>query len=251
MKLDYDVIVIGAGPGGTTAARCCAEAGFKTLLVEKERLPRYKTCGGCLSPKTVSLLPFNLDSIVENTIFAAKFTYRVKDPFILKTETPMAFMVMRDRFDQFLIEKSLEQGVDLIEGNKVLQAEEKGTGIEIELKNGEKIHCQYLIGADGPESLTARSFALIPPKGREGGLRLKARFPSNPYWIFRGTSIPPSISTSVGFPMGMDGFSRRETVYPLASGVCFKKGREKTPGRIITSSPKSFRTLNREEGTLF
>ena len=72
MKPDYEVIVVGAGPGGATAARCCAEAGFKTLLVEKEKFPRYKPCGGCLSPKTVCLVPFDLGPIVENTIFCSK-----------------------------------------------------------------------------------------------------------------------------------------------------------------------------------
>ena len=126
MKPDYDVIVVGAGPGGATAARLCAQAGFRTLLIEKERFPRYKPCGGCLSPKTVRLLPFDLSSIVENTIFEAKFTYCVKEPFSIKTDKPMAFMVMRDRFDQFLIEKGLEEGVELLEGNKVIRVEERG-----------------------------------------------------------------------------------------------------------------------------
>ncbi|MDD1652720.1 MAG: FAD-dependent monooxygenase, partial [Methanomicrobiales archaeon] len=45
MGRDYDVLVVGAGPGGATAGRLCAEAGLKTLLIEKERLPRYKACG--------------------------------------------------------------------------------------------------------------------------------------------------------------------------------------------------------------
>ena len=56
MGWDYDVIVVGAGPGGATASRCCAQAGLKTLVIEKERLPRYKVCGGCLSAKTIRLL---------------------------------------------------------------------------------------------------------------------------------------------------------------------------------------------------
>jgi geranylgeranyl reductase family protein len=177
MKPDYEVIVVGAGPGGATAARCCAEAGFKTLLVEKEKFPRYKPCGGCLSPKTVRLLPFDLSPIVENTIFSAKFTYRGKDPFSIKAEKPMAFMVMRDRFDQFLIEKGLEKGVELQEGSKVLRAEERGEEIEVELAKGGRIRCAFLVGADGPGSLVARSFSLNPSKRNGGGVAIESEIP--------------------------------------------------------------------------
>ena len=82
MNLDYDVVVVGAGPGGSTAARSCAQAGLKTLLVEKERLPRYKPCGGCLSIKAVRLLGFDLSTVVENTIYGVKFTYCLERPFL-------------------------------------------------------------------------------------------------------------------------------------------------------------------------
>ena len=177
MKRDCDVIVVGAGPGGATAARCCVQAGLKTFLIEKERFPRYKPCGGCLSAKTVRLLPFDLGAIVENAIFAAKFTYRNREPFSVRTERPMAFMVMRDRFDQFLIEKGLERGVELLEGTKVVRAEEKGETIEIELVGGERLRCEYLIGSDGPESAVARSFSLRPPRENGGGVAVESEVP--------------------------------------------------------------------------
>ena len=64
MRMDYDVIVVGAGPGGSTAARFCAQAGLKTLLIEKEKMPRYKACGGCLSLKTVNLLGLDLTPVL-------------------------------------------------------------------------------------------------------------------------------------------------------------------------------------------
>ena len=41
-SLDYDVIVVGAGPAGSAAAKKCAERGFKTLVLEKRKLPRDK-----------------------------------------------------------------------------------------------------------------------------------------------------------------------------------------------------------------
>jgi geranylgeranyl reductase family protein len=177
MKPDYDVIVVGAGPGGATAARCCAETGLKTLLIEKENVPRYKPCGGCLSPKTVRLLPFDLGPIVENTIFSAKFTYCAKDPFLMRTERPMAYMVMRDRFDHFLVEKGLGEGVELLEGNRVHRVKENGAEVEAELDNGQRIRCHHLIGADGPESVVAASLALRPRKGSGSGFALESEIP--------------------------------------------------------------------------
>src|SRR5512135_2447720 len=133
MNPDYDVIVVGAGPGGATVARLCAQTGLRTLLVEKERLPRYKACGGCLSLKSIQLLGFDLSPIVENTVLGVKITYCNQEPFWIKKERPIAFLVMRDRFDQFLIEKGLEAGIEILDGNKVIRVEMKRDGIELEL----------------------------------------------------------------------------------------------------------------------
>jgi len=113
MNHDYDVIVVGGGPGGSSAARFCARAGLKTRLIEKERMPRYKPCGGCLSLKTVRFLNFDLSPVIENTLYGAKFTYCLKDPFIIRSKEPISFMVMRDRFDLFLIKKALDEGQEI------------------------------------------------------------------------------------------------------------------------------------------
>lgn len=44
----FDVVVVGAGPGGSVAAKRCLESGLKTLLLEKRRLPRDKVCSGMI-----------------------------------------------------------------------------------------------------------------------------------------------------------------------------------------------------------
>ncbi len=46
----YDLVVVGGGPAGSTCAREAALRGLRVLLIEKERLPRNKLCGGALSP---------------------------------------------------------------------------------------------------------------------------------------------------------------------------------------------------------
>ena len=52
----YDVLVIGAGPAGSTAARVLAGRGYRVLLVEKCKMPRYKSCSGVLIQKSVDLI---------------------------------------------------------------------------------------------------------------------------------------------------------------------------------------------------
>ena len=56
----YDLIVVGAGPAGASAARAAAQLGLKTLLLEKEKLPRSKLCGGGVTPKVLKLFDFTL-----------------------------------------------------------------------------------------------------------------------------------------------------------------------------------------------
>ncbi len=177
MHCDYDVIVVGGGPGGSTAARFCAGAGLKTLLIEKERFPRYKPCGGCLSKKTFHLFDFDLSPVIENTIYGSKFTYRSGDPFFIEKKDPIAFLIMRDRFDQLLVHKALEEGAELLEGERVIRVKEKGEGVEVELAKGERLHSQYLIGADGPESMVAKSLPWPSQRNDENGIAVESEIP--------------------------------------------------------------------------
>jgi 2-polyprenyl-6-methoxyphenol hydroxylase-like FAD-dependent oxidoreductase len=61
--VDYDVIVVGAGPGGSTAAYEPASRGAKVALFEQQSLPRYKPFGGCLSLKIDQILAFRLGQL--------------------------------------------------------------------------------------------------------------------------------------------------------------------------------------------
>jgi len=61
-----DVIIVGAGPAGGTAAYTLGEAGLRVLVLEKARLPRYKPCGGGLSAALLAQFPFSFDPVIES-----------------------------------------------------------------------------------------------------------------------------------------------------------------------------------------
>ena len=68
--MKYDVIVVGSGPAGSTAAKFIAEKGFKILLIEKDKLPRDKPCGGGLPVRVL-----NRFSYVKNKDIIESYSY--------------------------------------------------------------------------------------------------------------------------------------------------------------------------------
>ena len=67
----FDVIVIGSGVAGSSAAYDLVKAGLKVLVLEKQKLPRYKTCGGGVVLRAVKLLPFEISSVVQKAVSSA------------------------------------------------------------------------------------------------------------------------------------------------------------------------------------
>ncbi|MEA3255385.1 MAG: FAD-dependent monooxygenase [Candidatus Altiarchaeota archaeon] len=113
MKVKYDVVVVGAGPAGATAGRGCALKGFNTLILEKERLPRYKPCGGAVSTKALSLLDFKIrDELIEKECYGIRFHY---GKYVIEARKPykLAIFTSRDKFDMYLAEKAIDAGAEL------------------------------------------------------------------------------------------------------------------------------------------
>jgi geranylgeranyl reductase family protein len=120
----YDLIVVGAGPAGSSAARAAAREGLQVLILEKECFPRYKPCGGAFSEKARSLLEFELPKeLCERIITGARVHYRDLSIEIQKGY-PLSTLVTRSRFDAFLLEQALGAGA-LLESEKAVAYEEK------------------------------------------------------------------------------------------------------------------------------
>ena len=159
--MQHDVIVVGAGPGGATAAYELARRGLRVALFEQKALPRYKPCGGCLSLKIDRILDLDFRAVVERTVAGATFTFEGLDAFHVRSERPVAYMVMRDRFDHFLALQARQAGAEVHEGVRVLDVTESAEGVHVTTDRGAH-EAQYLVGADGANGIVARAVGLAP-----------------------------------------------------------------------------------------
>src|SRR5437588_3307053 len=102
----YDVAVIGAGPGGSTAAYRLACAGVRVLLIDKATFPRDKPCGGGVTLRAARLLPFSIEPVVEDVVDRLDCRLNYGTRFARLASAPLAYMTQRVRLDHFLLEQA-------------------------------------------------------------------------------------------------------------------------------------------------
>lgn len=160
----FDVLVVGAGPGGSAAAKKCVGGGLKTLLIDKHELPRRKACSGILSNVSQNYVLENFGPIPEKAFSKPYISkgmgfYFPSVGMIYTNVDCYNLYVWRDKFDHFLARSS---GAVLRDRTRFLHLEEKGGEIEAHLKRNDKVtkvRARYLIGADGGNSRVVRSLS--------------------------------------------------------------------------------------------
>src|SRR5574341_1532560 len=159
--MTYDVIIAGAGPAGSTCAYECAKRGLRALLLDRDRFPRKKPCGGAVAGQALAHLDFPLpEELIEQECFGA--IVRIGGHRIaVRSDTRIAVLVSRDRFDSFLAEKAVQAGAVFHQEEKVIEIVPLGDFVEV-MTDRAAYRASYLVGADGVHSVVARS--VRPPQ---------------------------------------------------------------------------------------
>ena len=179
----YDVLVVGAGPGGATCAWKCAESGLSVLLLERApTLPRYKPCGGGIpSSLARSVSGFDDPSVFSDlSVTRLRHSWKGKDAVSAPMETAAGtpaevWMVQRPHFDRFLVERAQSYGATLQTGVKVTAIEPDSEGVTVRAADETVFRARHVVGADGAKGIV----------GTKVGLRLKRH-----YGIAREIEIP-------------------------------------------------------------
>jgi geranylgeranyl reductase family protein len=153
----YDVIVVGAGIGGAAAAYFLGRADQQVLVLEKEALPRYKACGGAVPKSVFCHFSFPFDEVVESEIAAVRFSYSGRKEVVFPLLAKPVVMVMRDRFDAFVLSQA---GAEVRDSITVVGVVEERDRVRVSTADGRELAARYLLGADGANSVVARVLGL-------------------------------------------------------------------------------------------
>jgi flavin-dependent dehydrogenase len=165
-----DVVVIGGGPAGSTAAALLAKRGYRVIALEKARHPRFHI--------GESLLPMNLpiferlgvhEKVRRLGVYKRGADFESDNPQGYHTfafdrplgaSPPHAYQVFRQDFDQMLYQHARECGADAREGEEAIAIEQRGardTRVQVRSEGGRtyQIQARYLIDASGRDALLA------------------------------------------------------------------------------------------------
>src|SRR4051812_42406869 len=176
----FDVVVVGAGPGGSTAAYRMARGGARVLLLDRARFPRDKPCGGGLTGRALKSLPIDVTPVVEDAIDRVELRLRFRASTSHGFDHPLALMTQRRRLDHHLAQEAARAGADFRDGTRVRGIELDGPGGRpvVTLDGGQRIGAEVLIGADGANGVTAKALGL--GANRTFGVALEGNAPMTP-----------------------------------------------------------------------
>lgn len=175
MNNNYDVIVVGGGPSGTTAATILADYGHRVALLERSKFPRHHI-GESLMPQTYWVFKrlgvldkmYQSDFVRKESVQFVSPSGRDSAPFFFPDRDPgewsTTWQVSRDRFDQMMLENARAHGVEVVERANVREVMFEGPrarGVRAVIGGEEReVSARVVIDATGQSGLISRQLDL-------------------------------------------------------------------------------------------
>ncbi|WP_328388827.1 geranylgeranyl reductase family protein [Streptomyces sp. NBC_00400] len=176
----WDVVVVGAGPAGASAAHAAACTGRRVLLLEKAELPRYKTCGGGIIGPSRDALPPGFELPLRDRVHAVTFSLNGRLTRTRRSRNMLFGLINRPDFDAQLVESAKDAGATVRTGVTVSRVEQHGAEVPdrrtvaVVLGDGEVVLARAVVGADGS---AGRIGAHVGVKVDQVDLGLEAEIP--------------------------------------------------------------------------
>ena len=199
MDIDYDVVIIGAGPVGGYTARLLCERGLSVVMVEEHNeVGRPFQCAGLVTPSAMDAVEA-YDTVVEDVDGALIHGPSGTLVPVGRQGELRTYVVCRKRFDQTVVQQGLEAGADLLLESQPTSAEVKPDGVEIEIINQRTketriLRSKLLIGCDGAHSWVRRRFKMGHPKEMMVGFQTEVvGYQGKERWLemYSGSEIAP------------------------------------------------------------
>jgi geranylgeranyl reductase family protein len=204
-KNNYDVIVVGGGPSGSTIASILAREGRSVVLFEKEEFPRHHIGESLMTDTYWTFQRMGLLEKLRQSPFVRKYSVQFANsqgkesrPFYFfeanHHESAVTWQVTRAVFDKMLIEHAAEQGATVYQGSAVKQVlfdgaqEDRAVGVEVQMKHGsrQRFHAPVIVDASGQSGMLSNKFGwrVRDPKLKKAVL----------YSYFKGAQREPDLN---------------------------------------------------------
>ncbi len=192
--MKYDIVVIGAGPAGAMASKYASLNGASTLLIEEHAsIGSPVQCTGLVSTAALRECEVGEGSYVLAKMKGA-FVYAPDcEELCIRGKDVKAYVIDRKMFDRALVERSLDEGTDLLLRTRFTGMEKGKISV---ISEGEKkeIHSNIIIGADGIQSSVGRAAGISRCKKFLSGIQFEAPYNAkDPQFveIFTGNDVAP------------------------------------------------------------
>ncbi|WP_061300492.1 geranylgeranyl reductase family protein [Herbidospora cretacea] len=185
-ETDADVIVVGAGPAGSTTAFYLAQSGLSVLLLEKTTFPREKVCGDGLTPRAVKeLLAMGVDvdapGWIRNKglrVVGGGLSFELDWPE-LSSFPDFGLVRTRKDFDQILADHAVSRGVTMLQGVNVTAPvldERSGHVVGVKTASGDVYRSRLVIAADGNSTRISLAMGLHKREDRPIGVAVRTYY---------------------------------------------------------------------------